>query len=123
MARHSIGFTAAGASVFRNVRKTTGGRALLLLDEDDIVDLELDFTRYLEDGESVSSLTATGRGVTVSATLASPKATLTLSKAGRDGEVDVVATFSSGRAWSDRVLVRNPQRYGEEADRLDYCRW
>ena len=64
MARHSIGFTPAGATVFRNVRRTTGGRPLLLLDEDDVADLELDFTRTLEDGESVSDVTATGKGVT-----------------------------------------------------------
>lgn len=122
MARHSIHFTPRGATTFHNVRKDLTGEPLLLLDEDEVKTLTLDFTDYLDSGETISSASATAKSVTVSTATSSPTVTLTLSAAQShsDGSVTLVVIFSSGNKWRGIIRVRRTDRFTDEALMDDY---
>ena len=115
MARQYIGFTSRGPAVFRNVKKASTGEPLILLDENEVKDLELDLTGYLETGETISSATASvSDGVTTTISTTSPKVTLNFSSATEydlNGKVEVVITMSSGEKWRGYIRVRRRSRY------------
>jgi len=121
MARHAIGFTSRGATVFRNLRQDVTGRPLLLLEEGEQSRLELDFQSFLESGETVTGASLS-EASNVGAAIAndSDSATLTLSGARSFGEVTVTVSFSSGDSWSDTIRVRNRRRYQVAQNTSDY---
>lgn len=123
MARHYIGFTERGATVFKNVRKDLTGEPLILMDEDEVKSLVMDFTDYLEDGETISSASATAKSVTCTASTDSPTVTLALSAAQNtyDGSVTIVVTLSSGNKWRGIIRVRRTDRFTDEALMDDYA--
>jgi pyocin large subunit-like protein len=125
MARRYIGLTKRGIATLRNVRKAETGEPLVTLDENEVDDLVIDFTGYLESGETVSSATATPNGVTETISTTSPKVTLTLSEANQynlSGRIEVVVTMSSGTVWRQYIRVRRRARaFASEYDNLtDY---
>ena len=114
MARRKIGYSPRGPAVYRNVRRSFDGQIQVLLDEDEIDDLELDFTGFLEAGETISSVTVTPEGVAVTSTLSTPKITLNLSEATQvdsTGKVVAIITLSSGEIWRETIRVRRPTFY------------
>lgn len=119
--RHYIGISSKGVAVRRNVRRDPTGQPLLLVDEGEIVRLVVNFSAYLEAGETVSSATATGTGVTVTPTTSSPNVTLAISSVGTDGEIALLVTMSTGDVYALTIYVRTPVRVGDESTVLsDY---
>lgn len=123
MARNSIIFTARGPAVFRNVRKDLTGEPLLLIDQDEVKTLVLDFASYVESGETISSATAAAESVTCSISTSSPLVTLTLSAAtsNSDGRVTVVVTMSTANKWRGIIRVRRADRFDAEVLESDYA--
>ena len=123
MARNSIIFTARGPAVYRNVRKDLTGEPLLLLDEDEVKTLVLDFASYVETSETISSATASAENVSCSISTTSPRVTLTLSAAtsNSDGKVTVVVTFSTANKWRGIIRVRRAERFDAEVLESDYA--
>jgi pyocin large subunit-like protein len=122
--RHYVGFTSRGPTVFHNVLRAPTGEILVLLDEDEIKKLELDFRAWLNSGETVSTPTVTAENVTVSTATASPLVTLTLSAATSydlDGAITIVVPFSSGEQWRGIIRVRRTERYMDEDSPRDYA--
>ena len=124
MTRHAVLFTSRGPSVYRNVRRAATGEMEILLDQDAVSKLTLDFTHWLQPSETISSATASGANVTVSTAVSSPNVTLTLSAATSydlDGAVTVIATSSTGEKWRGIVRVRRTERYMDEDAPKDYA--
>lgn len=110
--------------VLRNVRRASTGEPLVLLDENAVTQLELDFTDYLEDEETVSSASVTANGVTASTSTSTPRVTITLSAATTyniDGKLTIVVTMSSGDKWRGIVRVRRTNRYNDDQLLADYA--
>ncbi len=122
MARHEIHFTPRGATTFYNVRKDLTGEPLLLIDENEVKTLRLNFADHLDSGESISSVTSTTKSVTCSVATSSPNVTLTLSAAQShsDGSVTLVVTFSTGAKWRGIIRARRTDRFTDEALTDDY---
>jgi hypothetical protein len=116
-------FSPRGATTFLNVRKDRTGEPLLHLDQDEVKTLVLDFTDYLDPGETVSSATATAESVTCTPTTSSPTVSLALSAAASPdlGQVTVIVTFSSGNKWRGIIRVRRTDRFTDEALVSDYA--
>lgn len=110
--------------VLRNVRRASTGEPLVLLDENAVTQLELDFTDFLETGETISSASVTYTGVTGSTSTSSPRVTLTLSAATAytddAGKATYVVTFSSGEIFRGILRVRRTSRYADEQVFRDY---
>jgi len=114
--RAYLGISARGPTVFRNVRKDETGEPLLLIDQDAIAKLTIDWTDWLESGETLSSVAATARGCTVAVATAAPKTVLTISDVtGADGDITVIATSSTGEKDRGIIRVRRTERYTDEA--------
>lgn len=109
MARHYVGYTARGPAVLRNVRSESG-YPLLLMEEGATAKLALDWSSLLESGETVSSVTASGSGVTVSISTTGNTSTLTLSGPSAWGTVTVTLTLSSGEIVVETIRVRENAR-------------
>lgn len=123
MTRHIIAFSPRGPATLRNVRKAPTGEPLVLMDEDEIKVVKVDLSHYLDEGETVSSATATAYNVTAAISTSSPNITLTLSAAtaySLDGRVVIVATMSSGEKWRGNIRVRRTNRCRDEEERADY---
>lgn len=122
MARQYIGFTQSGMMVLRNVRRDLTGEPMILLDEDAVQTVVLDFAAMLESGETISSTSSTSKNVTKSVSTSSPTVTVTLSDATSttDGSVTLVVTFSSGNVWRGILRVRRTDRFTDEALADDY---
>lgn len=120
--RHYIGLTSAGPTTLRNVRRDETGEPLILIDQDAVSKLRLDFTDWLESGETLSTLTATAEGCTVSTSTSSPTSTLTISAVTSytDGRITVLATSSTGEKWRGIIRVRRTSRYRDEQQFRDY---
>lgn len=110
MTRHVLGYTARGATWYRNIRMDEYRNPLLLMEEGETRKLKLDFTDLLETGETISSATASAVGVTTSISTSSPSVTLTFSAPGTWGEVTVTITLSSGELIVETIRVRQNMR-------------
>jgi len=119
MPRSYLGYTPDGAKVFRNIRRSASNRPLLLLEQSAKTQLQLDLTDYLETGETISSVTVTSSGPTVTSSNTTTKVTLTISGPTTWGDVQVIITLSSGNKLDETILVRIPARVGELGE-LDY---
>lgn len=117
MTRHYLGISARGSTVFRNVRKDETGEPLLLIDQDAVVKLTIDFSDWLESGETISSVSATGRSCTISVSTTSPRTVITISAvtSNHDGDITVIATASTGEIYREIIRVRRTNRYTDEA--------
>lgn len=122
MKRAYIGFTSKGPTILRNIRRAPTGEPLLLLDESAAAKVELDFTDFLESGETISgSASVTYEGVTGSTSTSSPRVTLTLSAATTydlAGKATYVVTFSSGEIFRGILRVRRTSRYADDVSVL-----
>ena len=120
--RHYLGISSAGPTVFRNVRRDVTGEPLLLVDQDAACRLRVNFSDWLESGETISSITVSGESCTVSSALSSPNVTLTISAVTNsyDGRITLKATASTGEIWRGIIRVRRPNRYGDEQPFRDY---
>lgn len=114
MARHYIGVASRGITVLRNIRTDKTGEPLLLLDEDEIARVVVNFSGYLETGETISSASIEPTGVTATASTSSPNVTLTVSGSGYDGKITLVVTMSTGDKWRSIIRVRKTERQGDE---------
>lgn len=124
MTRHIISFSPKGPATLRGVRIAPTGEPLVHLDEDEVKVVKLNLADYLDDGETISSVSTTTYNVTASTSTSSPNITLTLSAATAytlDGRVVIVATMSSGEKWRGTIRVRRTSRYRDEAERADYA--
>lgn len=123
MTRHVIGFTSQGPNTLRNVRKASTGEPLVHLDQDEIKVVRLDFTDYLDDGETISSATTTAYNCACSASTSSPSVALTISAATAYdlmGRIVLVVTMSSGETWRGTIRVRRTSRYDDASHGADY---
>lgn len=120
--RHYIGVSSQGPTVLRNVRKDITGEPLLLVDQDAAVKLRVNFADWLEASETISSVTATPEGCTLSTSTSSPNVDLTISAVtnAHTGKVTLKATSSTGEIWLGIINVRRPNRYGDEQRFMDY---
>lgn len=117
MSRHYLGISARGSTVFRNVRKDETGEPLLLIDENAVVKLTIDFSDWLESAETLSTLTAVGRSCTVAVSGSGSSRVLTISAvtSSHDGDITVIATASTGEIYREIIRVRRTNRYTDEA--------
>lgn len=117
MTRHYLGISARGPTVFRNIRKDDTGEPLLLVDEDAVVKLTIDYSDWLETGETIASAAATARSCTISVATTSPRTVITISDvtSHHDGDITVIATSSTGEKARDIIRVRRTNRYTDEA--------
>lgn len=115
--RHYLGISASGSTVYRNIRTDETGEPLLLIDEGVTQRLLVDFSDWLETGETIASVTATGNGCTVTASTSSPQTTLTISNVNNhhDGDITLIATSSTGEVFRQVIRVRRTNRYKDEA--------
>lgn len=114
MARHYIGVSARGINVLRNVRSAETGEPLILLDEDEVASVLVNFADYLEGAETISSASVTANGITATISTASPNITLTLSGAGFDGSAALKVTTSTGAVFRTVIRVRKTERTTDE---------
>lgn len=123
MKRAYIGFTSKGPTILRNIRRAPTGEPLLLLDESAVAKVELDFTDFLESGETISSASITYENVTGSTSTSSPRVTLTLSAAtayDNTGKATYVVTTSNSEVFRGILRVRRTSRYTDEQAFRDY---
>lgn len=115
--RHYLGISARGSTVYKNVRTDETGEPLLLIDENETRKLLVDFADWLETGETIASVSVIGRGCTVTASTSSPRTTLTISNVTghHDGDIELVATSSTGETFRQILRVRRTNRYKDEA--------
>jgi len=115
--RHYLGISEKGPTVFRNVRMDDTGEPLLLIDQDAVVKLTIDFSDWLETGETLSSVSATARSATISVSTTSPRTVITISAVTSyyDGDITVIATSSTGEKWRGIIRVRRTNREHDEA--------
>lgn len=120
--RHYIGFTSGGPTTLRNVRLDATGEPLLLVDQDAVTKILLDWRDWLETGETISSVTITAEGCTATVATSTPTATLTISAVTSytDGKITVIATSSTGEKWRGIIRVRRANRYTDEQRFRDY---
>ena len=107
MSRYYVGFTQRGPTSLRNVRKAPTGELMMLVEEEEVKVLTLDFTGFLETGETVSSATLSSERVTASAEFSGTSVTLTISESEAYdllGNITVLVNFSTGR--TKRVVIR-----------------
>ena len=89
----------------------------MLIDQDAVVKLTIDFIDWLETGETLSSVSATARSCTVSVSTTSPRTTITISDvtSHTDGDITIVTTSSTGEKYREIIRVRRTNRYTDEA--------
>ena len=119
MSRYYVGFTQRGPTVLRNVRKAPTGEILFLIEEDEVKSLQLDYTGFLESGETVSESSLSSDNVTASATVSSPTVTIEISEAEAydlTGRIVVVTTLSTGRKVRTTIRARRKNNTAEELD-------
>jgi hypothetical protein len=119
MSRYYVGFTQRGPTVLRNVRKAPTGDILFLIEEDEVKSLQLDYTGFLESGETVSASALASENVTASATVSSPTVTIEISEAevyDLTGRIVVVTTLSTGRKVRTTIRARRKNNTAEEFD-------
>lgn len=115
-----IGISSRGPTALRNVRLDETGEPLILLDQDEIAKLTVDFSDWLEGAETIASATATARGCTIDDSTPSIVSDNSFvvqisSVTGADGDITVVATSSTGEKWRGIIRVRRTSRYMDEA--------
>lgn len=120
--RRYLGISPTGETVFHNVRRDETGEPLLLVDESAITKLRVNFSDWLESGETITAATATAKSCTVSAATASPNVDLTISAVTSydQGSITLVATCSNGEVWRSIIRVRRTNRYTDETTYRDY---
>lgn len=120
--RRYIGVTDAGPVVLHNVRRDDTGEPLLLIDQDAVETVRMNFSAWLETGETITSASVTAENCTASTSTATPNIDITLSAVTSytDGKVTVIATASSGSVWRGIVRVRRTRRYTDEQRFRDY---
>jgi hypothetical protein len=125
MARHYIGMTARGATSLFGMKRTPEGYPLLLLEENEVSNVELDFTDWLDDSETVSSATVGTEGTLTAGTptVSSPKVTVQMSGALSWGRATITVTMSTGVKFVEKIEVRERQRYLEGNAPKDYQGW
>lgn len=120
MTRHIVTYTTAGPATYYNVRRDPSGEPLMYLDDDEVRTLRLDLTGYLDDGETVSSISLDPTDVTATSSVSSPYIDLTLSEAGDTGKIIAVITLSSGAKLRHVIHARRRKLYAEQISR-DYA--
>lgn len=117
MTRHYLGISEKGPNVFRNIRRATTGEPLLLIDQDEIARLTIDFSDWLETEETIASVSATARNATISTSTSGAQAIITISAVTSyyDGDITVIATSSTGEKWRGIIRVRRTNRENDEA--------
>lgn len=122
MARLYIGLTPNGIRTLRNIRTDRTGEPLVFVDENETKSVTFDLTAYLDDGETISSVTTSNQSVTATIDLASPTFTVELSAttASIDGTAELTITLSSGEVMRQVIHARRMRRYDDETRQRDY---
>jgi len=113
--RHYIGYTSRGETVFRNVRQDDEGVPLLLFAENETRRVEIDLAPMLDPGETISTATASGSGITASISNTATAATLTLSSPSAWGEITTTITLSTGDVITSLIRARINARQASQA--------
>lgn len=121
--RYYLGVSPAGPTVFSHIHKDDTGEPLLLVDEGAAKKLRLNFSDWLESGETISSATVTTENCTVSLSTSSPNVDLTISAVTSYayGRAIVLVTSSTGEIWRQVIRIRRTNRYTEEQKYRDYA--
>lgn len=122
MTRKYIGWTTRGPAVYRNIRKDRTGDPIVLVDQGEATTVVLDLTAYLDTGETISTVTHVDSSCTCTPTLSSPTISLAFSAVTSyiDGYTALTITLSSGEIITQKIKVRRPNRFGDEANVRDY---
>jgi hypothetical protein len=117
MARHYIGYTARGATTLRNVYRD-GDTLLLWMDENEVRKLTLDFSAFLDTGETIAGVAIAADSVTVTESTTSPVIILTISAPTGYGEIKATVTFTGGAVVVEHIMavLNDRSRKGPEAD-------
>lgn len=120
--RHYLGISPMGETVLRNVRKDLTGEPLLLVDQDAITILRVNFSDWLEGAETIASATTSGENCTISTSTTSPNVDITISNVTNTeyGKITLTATSSTGEVWRSIINVRRTNRYTDEQTYRDY---
>ena len=117
--RHYLGISSRGPTTFRNIRMDDTGEPLLLIDENAVVILTIDFAEWLETGETLEDVTATARSCTIDVDFDEdePSFTITISNvtSNHDGDITLMVEASSGAVYRGIIRVRRTNRYTDEA--------
>lgn len=116
MARHYLGYGQSGRKSLHGLHTNQSGQPLLLLEEGEVARIELDFTDYLDGGETISSAAVSNDSITVGVSTSSPKVTLTASVAGAYGRTEVTVTFSTGDKIVETIEIRNRNTGAQSPD-------
>lgn len=109
MPKRYVGYTSRGPTVLRNVRSESG-YPLVLMEQGETAKIDLDLSSLIEGGETVSSVTVAGSGITASVALSGSNATVTLSGPSAWGEATVTMTLSSGEVFVETIRARQNAR-------------
>lgn len=112
MTERLIQFRENGRFVVRGVTHNRGKTEFELdLNENEIKDVEVDLTSILGASETVSAADVTNSGVSCSATLATPKATLRFSglSSNSEGRTELKLTRSGGQVHMMYFLARSTE--------------
>ena len=107
MTRNLITVFANDRKSYRNIRTSIDDYPLLHIERPDVEPLKIDLSHWLESGETISSVSVTPDNATVSTTNDTTSITLNISGVRGDGEIDVIATLSSGKTYIEKVKCRN----------------
>lgn len=116
-ARHYLGIAPGGIKVYRNVRKDETGEPLILIDQDAVAKLQLNFAEWAETGETISDVSATATNCQIVTDDSGYDVTFTISAVTNhvDGSITAIVTFSNGEKWRGIIRVRRHNRYKDEA--------
>lgn len=115
MTRHYIGYTHRGETVFRNIGQDEDNLPVLLFAENERRRIELDLSPMLDSGETISTATTSGSGITASITNTTTKVTLTLSAPTPWGEITTTITLSTGDIITSTIRARVRSKQASQA--------
>ena len=126
MSRLFVGITHRGPSTLRNVSLSETGEPEVLLREGEASTLTLDYTEWLESGETISSAPIVAEQVTASIGTISTGATnlvvlLSNPTSYDDGKATITVTTTNGAVRKEVIRVRRPSLYGDEQYYRDYA--
>jgi hypothetical protein len=122
MPRSYLGISPKGPTVFNSVRRGPSGEPQMLIDENAATTLRINFSDWLQSGETITAHTITPEQCTVTATLSSPNLDLVISAVTSytSGKITFTATSSGGDVYRQVIRVRRPSRFTDESVIQDY---
>lgn len=121
MARYYIGAIPGGRNVLRGVRTDIGGRPLLIIESGEVIELEISFSAYLNEGEIIADVrTLSSHEIAIVDDDVQDKSVVLIIQAIKgEGYLRVEVFLSTGLVWNERINVRNPIEYTSPIEKTD----